>query len=361
MARILYGVMGNTYGHVMRTQAIVERLMPEHEFLFVGGGRVPEALGAAGRGWHVLEVPVLRTVHQKGKVSVSRVIGQIAGRLVDTPRVLGGLAPRHRRFPARPRHLRPRIFPAPRVPPRRAARASRSTIRTSSRRAATRCPPGERLSWTLAMLNDYLLFDFTRHHLIVSFFHPPLRRRRRGRGDVDELLPPVLRPAVTRCPTRARASTSSFTRPARRSARCSNRCAQLNAARDRLRLRHRTRAPARATSCSNPTTTARSSKTSPAARTRWSTAGTTSSARRCTSASRCCVFPSRGCSSSSSTRGTSARWATGISRPTRGRARRCSRRSSASWTRYRAAIAAAGSFDGTARVVERVRNLVAGN
>ena len=47
------------------------------------------------------------------------------------------------------------------------------------------------------MLNDYLLFDFTRQHLIVSFFHPPLRRRRRGRGDVDELLPPVLRPAVT--------------------------------------------------------------------------------------------------------------------------------------------------------------------
>ena len=41
-------------------------------------------------------------------------------------------------------------------------------------------PPSERLSWSLAMLNDYLLFDFTRHHLIVSFFHPPLRRRRRG-------------------------------------------------------------------------------------------------------------------------------------------------------------------------------------
>ena len=48
MARILYGIMGNTYGHVMRTQAIVERLMPEHDFFFVGGGRVPEALAPRG-------------------------------------------------------------------------------------------------------------------------------------------------------------------------------------------------------------------------------------------------------------------------------------------------------------------------
>ncbi len=64
-------------------------------------------------------------------------------------------------------------------------------------------PWSERLSWSLAMLNDYLLFDLTHHHLIVSFFHPPLRRRWRGRGDVDELLPPVLRPAVTQTAARS--------------------------------------------------------------------------------------------------------------------------------------------------------------
>jgi hypothetical protein len=41
MARILYGVMGNTHGHIMRSLAIASRLAGEHELYFVGGGRVP--------------------------------------------------------------------------------------------------------------------------------------------------------------------------------------------------------------------------------------------------------------------------------------------------------------------------------
>ncbi len=193
--RILYGVMGNTYGHVMRTQAIVERLMPEHEFYFVGGGRVPGALGP--RGWRVLEVPVLRTVHRQGKVSVSRVVGQIAGRLIDMPRVV-------RRIGRLIDDFKPdlavcdREFFLPiacRWKGLRCVSLDHSHVLKVCRYPV---PASERVSWALAMLNDYLLFDLTRQHLIVSFFHPPLRKRLRGRGDVDELLPPVLRPAVTR-------------------------------------------------------------------------------------------------------------------------------------------------------------------
>ncbi len=192
MARILYGVMGNTYGHVMRTQAIVERLLPEHEFLFVGGGRVPETLGLRGRGWRVHEVPVLRTVHHQGRVSVSRVVGQIAGRLVELPRVLGELR-------ATIDDFQPDLAICDRefYLPIACRRAGLRCVSLDHSHVLKACrypvPASERLSWSLAMLNDYLLFDFTRHHLIVSFFHPPLRPRR----DVDELLPPVLRPAVT--------------------------------------------------------------------------------------------------------------------------------------------------------------------
>ncbi len=197
MARILYGIMGNTYGHVMRTQAIVERLMPEHEFYFVGGGRVPEALAPRGPRWPVHEVPVLRTVHKKGKVSVTAVLGQIGGRLADTPRVLREIA---------------RVIDD--FQPDLAICDREFFLPLACRRAGLRClsldhshvlkackypvPADQRLSWSLAMLNDYLLFNFTRHHLIVSFFHPPLRRRAPGSRTVDELLPPVLRPAVTR-------------------------------------------------------------------------------------------------------------------------------------------------------------------
>ncbi len=199
VAKILYGVMGNTYGHVMRTLAIVAQ-MPEHEFCFVGGGRVPGAL--TGKGYRLLEVPVLRTVHRHGKVSVSRVLGQIAGRLIELPRVVGSITREIESFQ-----------------PDLAFCDREFYLPIACRRAGLRClsldhshvlkacrypvPVAERLSWSLAMLNDYALFDFTRQHLIVSFFHPPLRRRWRAGLNQDELLPPVLRPAVTRQQPRA--------------------------------------------------------------------------------------------------------------------------------------------------------------
>lgn len=41
------------------------------------------------------------------------------------------------------------------------------------------------------MLQDGLFFNFTRHNLITSFFHPPLKP-----GRTDELFPPVLRKEV---------------------------------------------------------------------------------------------------------------------------------------------------------------------
>jgi uncharacterized protein (TIGR00661 family) len=192
MARILYGVMGNTHGHVMRTLAITEQ-MPGHEFCFVGGGRVPGAL--AGRGHRVLEVPVLRTVHRHGAVSVTAVLGQIAGRLAELPSVVSRIRETIDDF-------QPDIAICDRefFLPIACRRAGLRCVSLDHSHVLKACrypvPAGERLSWTLAMLNDYALFDLTRQHLIVSFFHPPLRRRLRAGRSQDELLPPVLRPAV---------------------------------------------------------------------------------------------------------------------------------------------------------------------
>jgi uncharacterized protein (TIGR00661 family) len=56
-------------------------------------------------------------------------------------------------------------------------------------------PWGQRLSWALAMVNDYVLYDVSRYNLIVSFFHPPLKRSQR-KGEVNRLLGPVLRQGV---------------------------------------------------------------------------------------------------------------------------------------------------------------------
>lgn len=196
MARILYGVMGNTYGHVMRSLAIAERLAEKrstqlgHEFLFVGGGRVPEAL--AGR-FPVVEVPVLRTVHRAGRVSVPAVLGQIAGRIADAPAVLRRLARTIEKFGPDLAIVDREFFL-----PIAARRAGLRCVSIDHSHVLKACrypvPPGQRVSWALAMLNDYALFDWTRHNLIVSFFHPRLRPGARG---INELLPPVLRPAVT--------------------------------------------------------------------------------------------------------------------------------------------------------------------
>lgn len=190
MAKILYGVMGNTYGHIMRTQALVDR-MPEHEFYFVGGGRVPEALG--GR-FPLLEAPVLRTVHRQGRVSVAATIGQIARRIVELPRIIGSIRQVIETW-------QPDVAICDRefFLPYACQRAGLRCVSLDHSHVLKACrypvPVSERVSWGLAMANDYLFFDRTRHHLIVSFFHPPLKTPRRG--ETNELLPPVVRRAVT--------------------------------------------------------------------------------------------------------------------------------------------------------------------
>lgn len=193
MARILYAVMGNTHGHVMRSLALAGR-MAEHEFYFVGGGRLPEAV--SGR-YPCLEVPVLRTVHKKQKVDVAAVIGQAAARLVEIPEVCGRinalvdawspdlvLVDREFFTPIACRYFR-RGKKTPRV-----VALNHSGLLLSTRYPV---PGGQRLSWFLAMLNDRLLYDHTVENCSVSFYHPPLKFRNR-----DRLLPPVVREEVLR-------------------------------------------------------------------------------------------------------------------------------------------------------------------
>src|ERR1700685_3570320 len=83
MARVLYGVMGNTHGHVARTLAIVSRL-PEHEFHFIGGGR---AAAMAAPQYPVLEVPFKRPIHKTHRVALAATCGQLARCAMKFPAV----------------------------------------------------------------------------------------------------------------------------------------------------------------------------------------------------------------------------------------------------------------------------------
>lgn len=191
MARILYGVMGNTHGHIMRTLSLAGRL-PEHEFFFVGGGKVPPALAAAGH--RCLEVPVLRTVHRKQRVSVPLTVAQIAKRHLELPAVTGRIVREIERW-------QPDLAICDRefFLPHAARRTGLPLLSIDHSHVLKACrypvPPEEKVSWGLAMANDYLFFDHTRHNLMVSFFHPPLKPARKGFR--DELFPAVVRDVVT--------------------------------------------------------------------------------------------------------------------------------------------------------------------
>ena len=183
MARVLYGVMGNTFGHVTRALAIASRL-PEHEFHFVGGGRVPEVL----RGVHpVLEVPVARTVYKRQRVSVAGTCGHLARCVTSLPRVRREIL-----------HLIDRWQPDVAICdrefflPHAARQAGLPVFSLDHSHVLQVCryrvPASQTVSWLLARLEDSLFFNYTSHNLVTSFFHPELKRLGR-----HELLPPVLR------------------------------------------------------------------------------------------------------------------------------------------------------------------------
>lgn len=186
MARILYGIMGNTNGHVMRTRAIVSRL-PEHEFRFVGGGRVLDLREA---GHEVLEVPVLRSVYREGRLSISATLGQTIACELQIPAVFARLHQvietwkpdlliTDREFYL-PIFARWRGLPCLSIDHSHVMRSGHYPI-----------PPHLRKMWRLTMLNDFCLFNFTRRNLITSFFEPKIKT-----NPLDEIFPPILREEV---------------------------------------------------------------------------------------------------------------------------------------------------------------------
>jgi uncharacterized protein (TIGR00661 family) len=183
MAKILYGVMGNTNGHIMRTLALVRR-MPEHEFHFVGGHRVPAAMRDR---YPVLEVPVLRTMHRDQQVDIPATVAQIGRRVCELPSVTARIVELIQSW-------QPDLAICDRefFLPIACRRAGLPCLSVNHSRLLIACrypvPSGQRRSWFLATVNDRLLYDYTSHHLIVSFYSLPLRRAGR-----DEWMPPVLR------------------------------------------------------------------------------------------------------------------------------------------------------------------------
>lgn len=188
MARILYGVMSRSNGHLTRALAIARRL-PEHEYYFVGGDRVRTVVGDR---YPVLTVPDLHTVYRQQRVHLPATVYQGLRSLAAIPtgrRQVLGLIERWQPDLAFcdfevcvPLAARAAGLKCVSIDHQHILRATRYPV-----------PASQKVSRWLALTSARLCYDFTRHNLIVSFYQPDLKPNRSR----NELLPPILRPEVT--------------------------------------------------------------------------------------------------------------------------------------------------------------------
>lgn len=186
MARVIYGIMGNTRGHVSRSYSLMSRL-PQHHFLVVGGGTVSEL---RDEGYEVLEVPVLRTIHRRHRISILRTLKQILRCYFALPWQLWRIhcaVRRHRPVMA----VTDREFFLPIY-----CRLTRlPCLSITHAQVLNACdipvPPHLKRARRWAALSDRWVFGWVKEHWIISFFHPPLLP-----GRTDRLMHPVLRPHI---------------------------------------------------------------------------------------------------------------------------------------------------------------------
>jgi uncharacterized protein (TIGR00661 family) len=178
--------MGNTHGHISRAFGVATRLT-EHQFHFVGGGRVPEVVRDR---FPVLPVPVASTVYRRQRSLILPTCGHLARCVAGIPTVRRQILDLIERW-------QPHVAICDRefFTPHAAAQAGLPMFGLDHSHVLQVCrchvPAAQTVSWSLSRIEDFLFFDHTRHNLVVSFFHPPLRRRGR-----NELLPPILREAA---------------------------------------------------------------------------------------------------------------------------------------------------------------------
>jgi uncharacterized protein (TIGR00661 family) len=88
LARILLGIMGDAGGHISQALAVAEA-MPQHEFLLVGGGRVP---ALAQEGYTVAEVRTFQTYYTNNRVDLFTTAWKGLGTVLQTRRIVNRVA-----------------------------------------------------------------------------------------------------------------------------------------------------------------------------------------------------------------------------------------------------------------------------
>ncbi|MBN2139793.1 MAG: hypothetical protein JW718_02190 [Desulfovibrionaceae bacterium] len=185
MARIFYGVMGDSRGHLSRSLSMA-REMPGHEFLFAGGGRVLELRSL---GFRVLELPMVSTALAGNRVAFTSTIGRAAMVLARSRATIRALARAMEDF-APDLALTDYEF----FTPRAARLAGISCLSLDHQHVLTRTvhepPPGQALNRALTRSIIQGLFSASDRYLVSSFFDLPPRL------PDTEVLPPIIRQEV---------------------------------------------------------------------------------------------------------------------------------------------------------------------
>lgn len=187
MGRILYGVMGDSGGHISRSLAIARELRA-HEIVFVGGGRVPEVM--ARRGYTTVSVPLLGTELAGQRVRVGRTVAGATAGLARRPGVISRLAAVIRDFD--PDLI---LSDYEYFVPLAARRCGRACISVDRQHALTHCryrrPPGHRVSRALTLASIRYLYSTATWYVVCSFV--PMKSIDAG---LTEVFPAVLRELV---------------------------------------------------------------------------------------------------------------------------------------------------------------------
>lgn len=184
MARIIYGVMGDSLGHVSRGKALAE-ILSHHEFLFVGGGSASE-LKRAGR--RVVSVPVLGTA-----IGADRV--RLAATLSGILRILPGIRKEIVRIARVIADYRPDLILTDyEFFTQTAARMLQlPCVSLDNQHMLTHCryepPRGHRISRWMTLSLIRLFYCAASHYLVTSFC--ALEPKDPGK---TEVLPPIIRP-----------------------------------------------------------------------------------------------------------------------------------------------------------------------
>jgi uncharacterized protein (TIGR00661 family) len=189
MARIFYGVLGDSGGHLNRAR-IVASEMPHHEFLFLGGGRVHEL---KAEGYAVEDAPMIGTFYQDNKVDLRATIGNALTLLATRHVAIKRIAEIIKSFDPDLIITDYEYFTA-----KAAHKLGRSCVSLDHPHLVTHCryaPPREhRISRLIARIPAKILFNEADRFLIVSFFRVPPKN-----PATTEVLPPVIKQSVLSC------------------------------------------------------------------------------------------------------------------------------------------------------------------